>query len=116
MNEEKALELHLNALEELPNMIAKAVERSRKDQHSRKQPTPSAKFNIGQSVYRYRANIQYSHSHKLASKWEGPFEIVEIFPKGAYKLRTYEFNPRILKNPVNGAHLQPCYSEIQIHQ
>ena len=44
-----------------------------------------------------------SHSSKLEPKWKGPYEIVEVLPKGAYKL---SYQGRILKTSVNGSQLR----------
>jgi transposase InsO family protein len=103
---EKERVLQIN--EKIIRLREAAVETTQKMQQKRQQKTPSIKFQKGDLVYRYRSNLKYSHSHKFARKWDGPFEIVQVLDKGAYILATIEDPPYTLPNPVNGERLRKC--------
>ena len=58
------------------------------------------KFKIGETVLWWDKQREMSHSSKLEPKWKGPYEIVEVLPKGVYKL---SYQGRTLKASVNGS-------------
>ncbi|GJV84799.1 reverse transcriptase domain-containing protein [Tanacetum coccineum] len=64
-------------------------------------------FKPGDLVYR---SIDVSHAKdrgKLATKWEGPYEVTKALGKGAYKLR--DRNGKLLPRTWNVRNLKKCY-------
>ena len=60
-------------------------------------------FELDDLVLYYDKAKESSHSNKLAPKWKGPYCVIKILPKGAYRIAD---NNGPLKNPVNGNFLK----------
>ena len=60
-------------------------------------------FELDDLVLYYNKAKKSSHSNKLAPKWKGPYRVIKILPKGAYRIAD---NNGPLKNPVNGNFLK----------
>jgi transposase InsO family protein len=105
-----------NLIDDLPQIRKKAQQQIVQSQNKQKQRhdlklKKEVQFSIGNKVLYYLAAHATSHSGKLNPKWKGPFEIHQVLPNGAYKIR--ELDGRVLKAPVNG-NLLKMYHQINI--
>ncbi|GKC16071.1 reverse transcriptase domain-containing protein [Tanacetum coccineum] len=92
-NEEnkEALMLNLNILEERRE-IATIREEIRKQQVEKyyNQRVRHKQFKVGEFVLRKNELSKAEITRKLGPKWEGPYEVVETYGTGAYKLWSME--------------------------
>ncbi|GJT12314.1 hypothetical protein Tco_0859356 [Tanacetum coccineum] len=88
---EEALRLNLNLLEERRE-IAEIKEARRKQQVEKyyNQRVHHKQFKVGEFVLRKNELSKVENTGKLGPKWEGPYEVVETYGTGAYKLRSME--------------------------
>ncbi|GJS94837.1 reverse transcriptase domain-containing protein [Tanacetum coccineum] len=87
----EALRLNLNLLEERRE-IATIREARRKQQVEKyyNQRVRHKQFKVGEFVLRKNKLSKAENTGKLGPKWEGPYEVVETYGTGAYKLRSME--------------------------
>ncbi|GKC56653.1 reverse transcriptase domain-containing protein [Tanacetum coccineum] len=88
---EEALRMNLNLLEERRE-IATIREARRKQQVEKyyNQRVHHKQFKVGEFVLRKNELSKAENTGKLGPKWEGPYEVVETYGTGAYKLRSME--------------------------
>ena len=60
-------------------------------------------FEVNDMVLLYDKAKESSHSNKLAEKWKGPYRVIKVLPKGAYRIAD---NNGPMRNPVNGSFLK----------
>ena len=60
-------------------------------------------FEVNDMVLLYDKVKESSHSNKLAEKWKGPYRVIKVLPKGAYRIAD---NNGPMRNPVNGSFLK----------
>ncbi|GKA70692.1 reverse transcriptase domain-containing protein [Tanacetum coccineum] len=89
--DEEALRMNLNLLEERRE-IATIREARRKQQVEKyyNQQVHQKQFKVGECVLRKNELSKAENTGKLRPKWEGPYEVVETYGTGAYKLRSME--------------------------
>jgi len=63
-------------------------------------------FQKGDLVWYYDKAKAMRHDTKLEPKWKGPYEVVAVLNKGAYKL---SIDGKQLNTTVNGNLLKPYY-------
>ncbi|GJS24523.1 reverse transcriptase domain-containing protein [Tanacetum coccineum] len=88
---EEALRLNLNLLEERRDIAA--IREARRKQQVEKyynQRVHHKQFNVGKFVLRKNELSKVENTGKLRPKWEGPYEVVETYSTGAYKLRSMD--------------------------
>ncbi|GJW37530.1 hypothetical protein Tco_0060450 [Tanacetum coccineum] len=85
---EEALRMNLNLLEERREIAA--IREARRKQQVEKyynQRVHHKQFKVGEFVLRKNELSKVENTGKLGPKWEGPYEVVETYGTGAYKLR-----------------------------
>nr|GEY39307.1 reverse transcriptase domain-containing protein [Tanacetum cinerariifolium]GEY41303.1 reverse transcriptase domain-containing protein [Tanacetum cinerariifolium] len=92
-NEEnkEALRLNLNLLEEQRGIAA--IREARQKQQVEKyynQRVRHKQFKVGEFVLQKNKLSKIENIGKLGPKWEGPYEVVETYGMGAYKLRSMD--------------------------
>ncbi|GJR01692.1 reverse transcriptase domain-containing protein [Tanacetum coccineum] len=86
---EEALKLNLNLLEERREIAA--IREARRKQQVEKyynQRVHHKEFKVGEFVLRKNELSKVENTDKLRPKWEGPYEVVETYDMGTYKLRS----------------------------
>ncbi|GJX82356.1 reverse transcriptase domain-containing protein [Tanacetum coccineum] len=107
MNDE-ALLLNLDILEEGREKAAIQEAKSKaKMEKYYNAKVRSTTFKQGDFVYRNNEANHAKEGEKLDPKWEGPYEIVEVLRKGAYKIRNDSGD--ILPRTWNVKDLKKCY-------
>ena len=100
-----ALEDDIDALDEAQDIaLARSAvyQQSLRNYHSRRVRDRS--FAVGDLVLR----LKQKKGHKLSPPWEGPYVIMEVIGKGAYKLNDLATGI-VYSNPWNIAHLRRFY-------
>ncbi|GJQ97444.1 reverse transcriptase domain-containing protein [Tanacetum coccineum] len=88
---EEALMMNLNLLEERREIVA--TKEARRKQHVEKyynQRVHHKQFKVGEFVLRKNELSKVKSTGKLGPKWEGPYEVIETYGTGAYKLRSMD--------------------------
>ncbi|GJZ64875.1 reverse transcriptase domain-containing protein [Tanacetum coccineum] len=88
---EKALRLNLNLIEERREIAA--ITKARQKQQVEKyynQRVHHKQFKVGEFVLQKNELSKVENTGKLGPKWEGPYEVVETYGTGAYKLRSMD--------------------------
>ncbi|GJX13808.1 reverse transcriptase domain-containing protein [Tanacetum coccineum] len=107
MNDE-ALLLNLDILkEEREKAVIQEAKSKAKMERYYNAKVWGATFKPGDFVYRSNEAIHAKDNEKLGPKWEGPYEVVEAFRKGAYKIRNNSGD--ILPQAWNVKDLTKCY-------
>ncbi|GJU12156.1 reverse transcriptase domain-containing protein [Tanacetum coccineum] len=90
LNNDK-LRLNLDLLPERKDMAAikEAKYKKKMEQQYNKRVRPVS-FRLGEYVYRRNEASRAENQGKLGPTWEGPYQILEAFQKGPYKLATME--------------------------
>ncbi|GJW36855.1 reverse transcriptase domain-containing protein [Tanacetum coccineum] len=85
---EEELRLNLNLLEERRKiaMIREARQKCQVEKYYN-QRVCHKQFTVGEFVLRKNEVSKAGHTGKLGPKWEGPYEVMEAYGTGAYKLR-----------------------------
>nr|GEW04290.1 reverse transcriptase domain-containing protein [Tanacetum cinerariifolium] len=105
---DKALELNLDLLEEKREKAAIREERSKaKMDKYYNSKVHNTSFNLGDLVYRNNDASHAEDDGKLSPKWEGPYEMTEALGKGTYKLR--DCNGNLFSRTWNVRNLKKCY-------
>jgi transposase InsO family protein len=101
--------LQLNELEEMRNesydsaRLYKERTKSFHDKHILRKT-----FHPGSKVWLFNARLKLFPG-KLRSRWEGPYEVTQVFPHGAVQIR----DPRVGNTfTINGQRLKPCVEGI----
>ncbi|XP_076934123.1 uncharacterized protein LOC143600269 [Bidens hawaiensis] len=105
---EKELKMNLDLLEERRELAA--IRESKYKSQLQKYYDTRVKiceFHKGDYVFRNNEASNAELPGNLAPTWEGPYEIVEILGKGAYKLKTLDGTP--IPRTWNVAQLRRCY-------
>nr|GFA29229.1 reverse transcriptase domain-containing protein [Tanacetum cinerariifolium] len=104
----EALEIKLDLLaekrEEAAIREAKSKAKMKKYYNSKVRNTS---FKPGDLVYRNNDASRAEDTRKLGPKWEGPYEVMEVLRKGAYKLR--DCDRKQLSRTWNIRNLKKCY-------
>jgi hypothetical protein len=105
---EEELRNNLNLLEEIRE-IATIREAQHKKQMQRyyNQRVRKDTFLPGDYVFRNNDASKAEKQGKLGQQWEGPYQVLEAFGNGAYRLATMHGQP--LPRTWNGAQLKRCY-------
>ena len=101
----KALEDGIDEVDEARDIAlsrSAVYQQSLRNYHSRRVRDRS--FAVGDLVLR----LKQKKGHKLSPPWEGPYAIVEVVGKGAYRLKDLATGI-VYSNPWNVAHLRRFY-------
>ncbi len=83
------IERLLEITEKVPQLreaARRAIKKSQDDLEKKFQNNREVIFQKGQLVWYYDKAKAMRHDTKLQPKWRGPYQIVEVLPRGAYKL------------------------------
>ena len=65
------------------------------------------RFQKGELVWYFDKAKAACHDTKLEPKWKGPYQIISVLPRGAYRLA---IDGKQIGNTVNGNYLKPYHS------
>ncbi|GKB97629.1 hypothetical protein Tco_0983766, partial [Tanacetum coccineum] len=87
----EALRMNLNLLKERREIATiREARRKRQVEKYYNQRAHHKQFKVGEFVLQKNELSKAENTCKLRPKWEGPYEVVETYGTGAYKLRSME--------------------------
>ena len=103
----------LNNLEIAKEIATENMKLAQKRYASRVSDSNIPKFKVGDLVLTTNKKPpKGSQCRKFLPKFEGPFMIIDVLPKGAFKLFNVE-NSKLVKSPVNLRRIKPFYEAKQ---
>nr|GEZ47109.1 reverse transcriptase domain-containing protein [Tanacetum cinerariifolium] len=105
---DEALEINLDILEEIREQAAICKARSRENMEKYyNSKVRNTSFKPGDLMYQNNYASHAKDSGQLGPKWEGQYEVTKVLGKGAYKLR--DRNRELLPQTWSVCNLRKCY-------
>jgi transposase InsO family protein len=104
------IERLLEITEKVPQLreaARRAIKLSQEELEKKLQPKIELIFQKGQLVWYYDKAKAMRHDTKLEPKWKGPYQIIQVLPRGAYRLA---IDGKQVGTTVNGNYLKPYHS------
>ena len=105
-DEEQRLDLDLLQERREAAAIREAKYKAKVEQYYNRRVRPM-NFRVGDFVYRRNEASRVENQGKLGPKWEGPYQVVEAYDNGSYKLQTAD--DREVPNAWHAINLRKCF-------